>query len=383
MRRKLERGYTTGSCAQAAAKAALKLLLSGEESRTVTVTLANGETAVFPVEELQAEQDCDGTFREVCCGVRKRSGDDPDITDGILVYCRVKKKEEPGTVLEGGTGIGRVTKPGLEQPVGSAAINRVPRQMLEKEAREAAERYHYPGGLVLTLEIPGGRELAEKTFNPRLGIEGGLSVLGTTGIVEPMSSQALVDTIRAEIRVKLAEGRQYLVAAPGNYGLDFLWESWKIPEEAVVKCSNFIGETVDMAAENGARGILFVAHIGKFVKLAGGMMNTHSRCGDCRMELLAAAALRAGAGEKKALAILEAATTEAALDVLSGAERQKTMREIMKKIEETLRRRAGEDLAAEAMVFSGTRGILGQTKGADTLLRQFAEENRRLERSGE
>ena len=232
-RKELAKGYTTGTCAQAATKAALALLFRGldleeqgrgkEAENRVQVELPGGSRLVFPVEDIQIEKDGEQDLPiQVSCAIRKDSGDDPDVTNGILVYSKVKRSKRPGIVLEGGPGVGRVTKPGLEQPVGSPAINRVPRQMILKEAKDACEKARYEQGLTIQISIPEGERLAAKTFNPRLGIQGGLSVLGTSGIVEPMSEQALIDTIRLDLKVKRAGGSPYLIAAPGNYGLDFL-----------------------------------------------------------------------------------------------------------------------------------------------------------------
>lgn len=182
--------------------------------------------------------------------------------------------------IDGGDGVGRVTKPGLDQPVGNAAINHVPREMIEKEVREVCELLDFKGTLDITISVPKGNELAERTFNPRLGIVGGISILGTSGIVEPMSSQALIDTIRVELRQRYSLGYDYVAVAPGNYGLDFMKESYGYDLDRSVKCSNFIGETIDMAADMGFKRMLLTGHIGKLIKVAGGIMNTHSREAD-------------------------------------------------------------------------------------------------------
>ena len=371
---KLRKGWTTGTCAQAAAKAAAEILLLQEKcscQRSVTVHLPDGRPAVFPVEDIRYSP----AERTACCGVRKDSGDDPDITDKIRVYCTVTLLREERVLIDGGRGIGRVTKPGLDQPVGEAAINRVPRQMICRELEEVKERTGYEGGFSVLVEIPGGEKLAEKTFNPRLGILGGLSVLGTTGVVEPMSEKALLDTIEVEMKVKLAEGRKILVAVPGNYGLDFLKETWGILPEDTVTCSNYIGETLDFALDYGAGGLLFVGHIGKLVKLAGGIMNTHSYQGDCRMELLAAAALRSGLSGEKALQLLSCGTTEEALAHLTESERERVLQKILVKIQEHLTyrcgRHAGHKMQTGAVLFSSVYGMLGMTEGSRQILEQY------------
>ena len=219
---------------------------------------------------------------QVTCAVKKDAGDDPDTTNGILVYATVWKTDTAGIVIDGGAGVGRVTRPGLSQKVGEAAINPVPRAMILREAEEAAVSHDYEGGLKVVISVPEGVEIGKKTFNPRLGITGGISILGTSGIVEPMSEKALVESIHVEMKQHFTQGEKYLLVTPGNYGADYLREHMTLPFERNIKCSNYVGETIDMAVDMGVKGILFVAHIGKFVKVAAGIMNTHSHSADAR-----------------------------------------------------------------------------------------------------
>lgn len=371
----LRRGYTTGTCAQAATRAAMALLLGGREEKEVTVRLPAGEKLTIAVEEAEIlKREKDGRISAASCAVRKDSGDDPDVTNNVLVYSKVYRKDTAGVDIDGGKGIGRVTKPGLAQPVGTAAINPVPRRMIAGEVQEACEHFAYDGGIKVVIEIPEGEALAAKTFNPRIGVAGGISVLGTSGIVEPMSEQALLDTIEVEVKVKLADQGGYILAAPGNYGLDFLKQQWDISTEEVVKCSNYVGDTIEFAKEQGAKGLLFIAHIGKFIKVSGGLMNTHSKWGDCRMELLAAAALREGLDGAAAGRLLNCNTTEDALETLSESERQRVMKAVLLKIQEHLRYRAGEDMEIGAAVFSSVYGLLGMTESAEYLLRAFQKQ---------
>ena len=379
----LRRGWTTGTCAQAAAAAAAQALLAGSLPRegadwTVTVHLPNGQPFTLPVQSGKIEKrDSQGRPLAVTCKVKKDSGDDPDVTDGVTVCATVSFFSEDRIEIDGGQGVGRVTKPGLAQPVGSAAINPVPRQMIQKELVRLKEAAGWEGGFQVLVEIPGGEQLAQRTFNPRIGIVGGLSVLGTSGIVEPMSEKALIDTIEVEIKVKLAEGRRCLIAAPGNYGLDFLRDRWGILARDTVKCSNYIGETIDLAAEHGAEGLLFVGHIGKLVKIAGGIMNTHSRWGDCRMELLASSALRAGLSGERAAALLGCNTTEDALQILTEKERRKVMDCLLEKIHTYLNIRAQSsaqrDMKTGAVLFSNVYGVLGMTRYGEELLARGRE----------
>lgn len=369
---RLRRGYTTGTCAQAATKAAMQMLFSGKEVREVEVILPKGERLKVEISEIRMKfSECGKVPVSVICAVKKDSGDDPDITNGVFVYSKVERRKEQGILLEGGIGIGRVTKPGLEQKIGEAAINRVPRMMIEKEVQDACEEAEYLGGIFVEISIPKGVELAKKTFNPRLGIEGGISILGTSGIVEPMSEQALLDTIRLEMKVRRAQGKEYLILAPGNYGVDFLKETYGISEEDSVKCSNYIGQSLDMAVELGFRGVVLTGHIGKLIKVSGGVMNTHSRWADCRMELLAAAALRAGLGAEKACELLESFTTDDALEKVSEEERSRLMEQVMLKIESYLEYRAAGEMEVASVVYSKVYGILGKTKKADELMKKY------------
>lgn len=367
----LAQGYTTGTCAQAATKAAMKMLLTGERAEQVEVDLPKGKRLKLDILDIHMEY----TVSKKCpvrvsCAVKKDSGDDPDITNGILVYSKVERIDDEEIILEGGVGIGRVTKLGLEQPIGSAAINRVPRQMIIREVQDACEEVGYHMGIYVEIFIPEGERLAEKTFNPRLGIEGGLSILGTSGIVEPMSEQALVDTIELEIKVKVAEGRKYLLITPGNYGLEFLKKEYNVEETDVVKCSNYIGQTMDMAVEHGCEGIVLAGHIGKLIKVSGGIMNTHSRWADSRTELLAAAALRAGLTGEKARELLDCVTTDDALGRCTVEERMLIMTEVTERIRKYLRCRVTDRIPVGVIVYSNVYGILGRTDGVEEMMKQ-------------
>lgn len=367
----LRLGFTTGSCAAAAAKAAAQMILSGEEVRQVCLMTPKGIELYLDVEDICRSS---GSVR---CGVRKYSGDDPDVTDGLLVCAEVElagqfSDEENEIRISGGAGVGRVTRPGLEQAVGEAAVNKVPRQMIREAVRGICENFGYKGRVHVTLSIPGGEETAKKTFNPRLGIQGGLSILGTTGIVEPMSEKALTDTIYLEMKVLRDNGHRFCCVTPGNYGSDFLKNEMDMDLSLAVRCSNYIGETVEDASLLGMKGILLVGHVGKLVKLAAGVMNTHSRQADCRMEVLAAHAAMAGADRSTVTKIMGSVNTTEAVLILKERELLvPVMRTVMERIDEALRRRAGEDLAVGAVMFSTEEGILGKTKGADALLEQI------------
>ncbi len=461
--KKLRFGYTTGSCAAAACKAATKILLGKEKMETVELMTPKGILLSLQLEEIKQEESA------VICGVRKDGGDDPDTTNGLLIFARVEKCQKPGIQLDGGVGVGRVTRPGLSQEIGEAAINPVPKAMILKVAEEVCQEYDYEGGLKVTIFVPDGEETAKKTFNPaainpvpkamilkvaeevcqeydyegglkvtifvpdgeetakktfnpRLGILGGISILGTSGIVEPMSEAALIESIRVEMRQRHAQGEEYILATPGNYGADYLREHMTLPYEKNIKCSNYVGETIDMAVDMGVKGILFVAHIGKFVKLASGIMNTHSHSADARMETIASNAIdmavdmgvkgilfvahigkfvklasgimnthshsadarmetiasnaiRAGAPLACAKKILEGTTTDEALDILSEyGFLEKTMEEILSRIQYYLNHRSYSRILLGAVVFNNIYGYLGQTEDAGELIKRINKE---------
>lgn len=367
--KKLRCGYTTGSCAAAAAKAAAWMLLSGKEISSIHLTTPKGIGLDLPILEITRE---DGSVR---CAVRKDSGDDPDVTNGTLIFASVFRREEPGILIDGGEGVGRVTKPGLDQPVGAAAINSVPRQMIRENIEELCKLFDVQDGLSVIISAPEGEELARRTFNSRLGIIGGISILGTSGIVEPMSDQALIDTIRLELKQRRLNGTEHIVLTPGNYGMDFIRQHFSITPNAPVMTSNFIGDALDICRELEFRSILLVGHIGKLVKLAGGMMNTHSRYGDCRMEILAAYAAAAGLSGDKVDEILSCVTCDEAIRIIKedGCFEQ-TMSVLIRRIEEHLRLRTGGDTEIGVIVFSNVYGVLCQTDNARSLLDHQTEE---------
>lgn len=412
--KKMRFGYTTGSCAAAAAKAAATMLFDQEELPVVELLTPKGIRIWLEVLDVVREE------HAVSCAIRKDGGDDPDVTSGLLVYadvrlCEVEEAEklqqifahekqdttekratggaeknvreqnvntEEVPVIEkavvgitAGEGVGTITLPGLEQPIGAPAINKVPRSMIEKEVQAVCEKYGYSGGISVCIRVPEGADTAKKTFNPRLGIQGGISILGTSGIVEPMSEKALISSIEVEMKQKASGGKEYLLAAPGNYGLQYLSGHFPFEADEAVKCSNYVGQTIDFAVNLGLKGILFVAHIGKFIKVAGGIMNTHSRDADARMEILAACALRAGADAKTANAILDAVTTDEGLVILKQTPFwEGTMRVMTEKVEYYLNHRARGQLKMGAILYSNAMGELGRTALVEELLENLLAE---------
>ncbi len=366
--KKLRCGYTTGACACAAAKAAAWILLSGQRCETVHLLTPKGVALTLVVENTVIRENA------VVCGIRKDSGDDPDVTNGITVYARVEKMADPGIRIDGGEGVGRVTKPGLDQPVGSAAINSTPRRMITGELLTVCEESGYTGGLRVTISAPGGAEIAQKTFNPRLGIVGGISILGTTGIVEPMSDSAVIATIRTELSMRRAGGQRVVLLVPGNYGADYIKNALGFDPERAVTTSNFIGEAFSAAEDMGFEGALLIGHIGKLVKLAGGMFNTHSRWGDCRAEIFAAHAGMCGASRQTVEKLMESVMTDDMLDITEQAGiRTQVMDSIMAGIARQLAHRPLH-IRRGAMAFSKRYGLLGMTPEAPELMKLLKED---------
>ena len=359
-------GYTTGSCAAAAAKAAAWMLCTGRTVETIEIDTPKGIRLNLEVEQAKLRNGF------AICGIRKDGGDDIDATHGLLICARVWRKGEEGSIeIDGGEGIGRVTLAGLDQPIGAAAINRIPREMITREVREILRQTGNHFGVRIVIYAPEGVSVAAKTYNQRLGIVGGISILGTTGIVEPMSRTALMDTIRTELKVLRAMGNGPILITPGKYGETFSQEQLGLQTGRRALCSNFLGTTLDDVAAMGFSGILLVGHLGKLVKLAGGIYDTHSRTADARMEILTAHAAMEHAPYPLLEQLMAAPTTDAAVDLLKDTGLLKpVMGRIMERLAFHLRRRTN-GIPAEAVVFSNLYGILGMTSGAQKMIYDF------------
>lgn len=366
--KRLRRGHTTGTCAAAASKAAALALL-GSAVDHVTIHTPKGITLDLPVVDLKADAD------RASCAIRKDGGDDIDATNGTLVYSEVTRIPS-GIEIDGGFGVGRVTRKGLDQPPGNAAINHVPRSMIREALEDVSESLGYKGGLKAVISVPEGLEIAKKTFNPRLGIEGGISILGTSGIVEPMSETALINTIRAEMSMKAASGYRTLLIVPGNYGKDFSENIPGIDPDFAVKCSNFVGEMLDFAVELKV-DVVLVSNLGKLVKVAGGIMNTHSRNADARMEIIAANLAVAGGSIEGVRRVMECISTDDALDVVNEEHLIPEVSKLMiDKVEFHMNHRTGGAVRSGAVMFSSKYGLLAKTSLADELLDEVRRELR-------
>ncbi len=361
-RQRLRCGYTTGTCAAAAARGAADRLLTGCWAEEVCVETP----ASIPVRVELTE--CSAGPGWAACAVRKDGGDDADATDGALVFARVERTQAPGVFIDGGDGVGRVTRPGLDQPPGAAAINSTPRRMIETQLREAMAAAGADGGLKAVISVPEGERIAKRTFNPRLGIEGGISILGTSGIVRPMSEAALIDSVHLELDMLHARGVRHVLVTPGNYGEDFARDVLHLRLKDWALCSNYVGEAIDHAAGLGIESFLLVGHLGKLIKVAGGAMNTHSKTADGRREVLCTHAALCGADQETVRALYGCLTTDQAVPLLDKAGlREPVLGSIAAALDEQLKHRAG-DMRIEALFFSNQYGVLGQTPGAAQLI---------------
>ncbi|MBR1529329.1 MAG: cobalamin biosynthesis protein CbiD [Oscillospiraceae bacterium] len=367
--KKLRCGYTTGSCAAAAAKAAAELLLTGTAGSYAEILLPGGERLSVPVNESRL------TEHSAICSVIKDSGDDPDVTNGILILAEISLIPEE-IKISGGQGIGIVTKPGLDQPVGESAINSVPRHMIKNALQEIAELHEYHGGFNVMISAPDGREIAKKTYNPRMGIQGGISIIGTTGIVEPMSSSALIETIRTEANIRRKEGLKTLLLTLGNYSEQFLKMRLPIPEEISVSCSNFIGEAIDIGISMGFSEILLIGHIGKMIKLGAGIMNTHSHTADGRMETLVTCGVLAGVPVPVLQKLPACVTVDSALEILKSAGYlNQTLEILLQRIEFHLKARVSDSVPIGAVIFSYQHEIILKTSQAEDLIQHIRKES--------
>ena len=363
----LRRGWTTGTCAAAAAEAAALLLLTGRAPAELRLETPGGLTFTLPVEQPHIDGDA------AVCTVRKDAGDDPDITNGVGISATVCRAE-PGVAIDGGAGVGRVTRPGLAMPVGAAAINPGPRAQITAALARAARACGYTGGFSVIISAENGEELAKQTYNGHLGVVGGLSILGTSGIVEPMSEKALVDTILLELDSLYAGGQRTAFLCPGNYGADFARDTLGLDLEKAVKCSNFIGEALDHAVFRGFDDILLVGHAGKLVKLAAGVMNTHSAVADGRQEIFTAHAALCGAGRDTLEGLMQAVSVDACIELLDRENlRGPVLARIESEIEKRLALRLRNRAKVEFILFTAKYGILAQSPGAAALCERLRE----------
>ncbi len=360
--KKLRYGFTTGTSAAAAAKAAAFMLSNDVQIDSIEIDTPKGWILEIPIIEVERTADY------VKCCVVKDAGDDPDVTHGMKFYAKVSWADE--YKLMGGIGIGKVTKPGMQVPIGDPAINPVPRKMIYEGVHSVI-----PKDKTVCVEIsaPKGVERCKRTFNPKLGIIGGISIIGTSGIVEPMSEDALKDTMKVELRVLLASGHSDVIFSPGNFGRDFA-KANGLNSEMLVKTSNFIGFMMDEAEKQGVKKILWVGHLGKMVKVAGGIFQTHSSYSDGRMEVLTANLALMDAPLRLCEKVMASNTTDEAVEYIREFGYDEVFNILANKVSQRCKFRAGNNIDVATVLFTKTHGFLGQCSLAESMKERFKVE---------
>jgi cobalt-precorrin-5B (C1)-methyltransferase len=359
-------GYTTGSCATAAAKVAALMILRQQIIDQVSIVTPSGVTLNLNVELPLIEG-----ANQAQAAIRKDGGDDVDATHGMLIFARVRLNDSGEIVLQGGEGVGTVTRNGIGLPLGAAAINRTPRQTIEAAVREVIGPQR---GALVEIFAPEGEERAKKTYNARLGILGGISILGTTGIVTPMSEESWKRSLALELEMKRAAGMDRVILVPGNHGERFVREQLQLDGEFVVTMSNFVGYMIQEAVRLGFRHLLLVGHPGKLIKIAAGVFHTHSHIADARMETLVAHLALLGAPLPLLREVAQCTTTEAAQQLIDEAGWQQIYpylaQRICQRVQEMLRY-SEQQPSCDALLFSFNQQILGSNRPLQQLIEAF------------
>lgn len=398
--KKYRRGYTTGSCATGASKAAVYMLITKNRINTINIDTPKGIPLLLKVDNINISD----TFVE--CSIKKDGGDDIDATHTMDIYARAeivaKNDKNKGYLtlkdidslstnseckselykfirVYGGTGIGVVTKKGLSVDVGKPAINPTPLKMINHEIRKIiGDNFESILGndkvLKITIFAPQGETVAKKTFNPRLGIVGGISIIGTTGIVEPMSDEGWKKSLSIELQMKKEQGLDKIILVPGNHGEQFIREKLNLDIKYVVRVSNFIGYMIKEAQRIGYKKILMAGHIGKFIKVSAGIFNTHSKVADARSEILVANLALMGARYEFLNKINQCVTTEEAVELINNSEYREVYNILSNKCRERVKQYLNEDsddIDVEVIIFSMDKSLLGKSDNTDDLVEVF------------
>jgi cobalt-precorrin-5B (C1)-methyltransferase len=356
MARFLKYGITTGATAAAAAKAAVTAVVSTPVDRVVIPTPI-GIRFEIPVKETKKLSEDSAVATAV-----KDAGDDIDVTDKIEIHATVKMTDDGEVTVKSGTGVGTVTKAGLAVSVGEPAINPMPKKMIIEAVKEALPQGK---GAEVLIDIPEGEEVAKKTLNAKLGIVGGISVLGTTGVVKPFSMEAWKRSMVPQIDIALAKGYKRIFMVPGNIGEKITKQLFETPDEAIIQTGDFMGYMLDQAVEKGAKEIMLLGHPGKLVKLAAGIFNTHHKMGDARAEVIAAYAGAAGADADTVNRILQSNTTEEAAEILKQIDLSRTTFDrIAEKVRSRVMDRIKEKAKVSVIIVSYDGSVLGADKNA-------------------
>ncbi len=350
-------GYTTGSCATAATKAALTALITGKRPETAAIVIPNGDWVTFIIEKL------DFSNGRVTAGVIKDGGDDPDATHGALIQSTVSWRDDGNIFLDGGEGVGRVTKEGLPVPVGLAAINPVPRKMITGVARQVLEQYGIKKGVDIVISVPDGEKIAKKTLNGRLGILGGISILGTRGTVLPFSAKSYTASISLALQVARRAGCEHVVLTTGGRSEKYAMKQYPhLPEEAFIEMGDFVGYALKDCKKKGIKKISLVGMLGKFSKIAQGEMHVHARKAGIDFSFLAKVAAEAGAGEKLVEEIAAANTAMQVTEKILAAGHTKFFQYICEYCCRESLKETGGGIAIETSLYTLSGEFLGKAE---------------------
>ena len=368
------RGYTTGSCATAASKSATYMLLTKNSIETINIDTPKGIPLTLKVENVVIAKDY------VECSIEKDGGDDIDATHTMHIHAKaelIDKQGEEDILVGGGIGVGVVTKKGLSVEIGNPAINPTPMKMIHNEVRkvignDSEEALGKNKALKITIFAPKGEEVAKKTFNPRLGIVGGISIIGTTGIVEPMSDEGWKKSLSIELQMKKEQGLDKVILVPGNHGEQFIRENLNLDMKYVIRTSNFIGYMLKEAQRMGYKKILMAGHIGKFIKISAGIFNTHSKVADARSEILVSNLAMMGAPYEFLKQINECLTAEEAVEIIDNSNYKDFYNLISNKCKFKVEQYLGDDeTEVEVIMFSMDKTLLGKSDNTDSLVEVF------------
>ncbi|WP_343338528.1 Cobalt-precorrin-5B C(1)-methyltransferase [Terrisporobacter petrolearius] len=368
--KKYRRGYTTGSCATAASKASVHMLFTKKSIGSINIDTPKGIPLTLKVKNIEIRNNYS------ICSIEKDGGDDIDATHAMDIFAKAElvNKEAEDIIVTGGVGIGIVTKKGLSVDVGKHAINPVPMKMIKNEVRKVLEQKNdllKNKSLKITIFAPKGEEVAKKTFNSKLGILGGISILGTTGIVEPMSEEGWKKSLSIELEMKKAQGMDKIILVPGNHGEEFIRDYLKIDMSNCVRMSNFVGYMLNEAKRLGFKKILMAGHIGKFIKISAGIFNTHSKVCDARNEIMIANLALIGADLGFLKEINECVTAEGAVEIIDKSNYTQIYNILCNKCKERAEEYLNEDIQVEVYMFRMDKSLLGKSKNADLLMEDF------------
>lgn len=371
--KKYRRGYTTGSCAAAASKASVYMLLTKQRVEKINIDTPKGIPLTLDVENIDLNEN------HVICSIEKDGGDDIDATHQMDIFAKaefVPREDDEIIIVTGGIGVGIVTKKGLSVEVGKHAINPVPMKMIRSEVNKVlSEKEDFilnNQAIKITIFAPKGEEIANKTFNPRLGIVGGISILGTTGIVEPMSEEGWKKSLSIELEMKRVQGLDNIILVPGNHGEEFIREHLQIDMHNCVRMSNFVGYMLNEAKRLGFKKILMAGHIGKFIKISAGIFQTHSKICDARNEIMIANLALMGADLEFLNKINECVTTEGAIEIIDESKYTDIYNILCDKckmrVEQYLNK---EDMEVGVYMFRMDKSLLGKSANADSIMEDF------------